>query len=127
MSATNYDSIVSRAEAVEIGVKQSDFKEANDIEQLMLITGLKVFYRTTGIITSANLSFATNNPGIPIEYTIVAQPEYGVVQCRDDFGQFEICPTFTQNDIDSSRVQYKHSSIGQPLLDTFSFQVFIRD
>lgn len=64
---------------------------------------------------------------MPIEYTVVDQPKYGAVQCRRGLGQFEICSTFTQNDIDSSRVQYKHSSVVHPLLDTFSFQVFIKE
>ncbi|CAG9541019.1 unnamed protein product [Cercopithifilaria johnstoni] len=91
--------------------------------QLKANTGLKVIHQTAGIISSTNLSFTTNLPGIPIEYTIVDQPEYGVVQCRHGLGQFQICSTFTQNDIDSSRVQYKHSSAMHPLLDTFSFQI----
>ncbi|VDK79865.1 unnamed protein product [Litomosoides sigmodontis] len=93
--------------------------------QLKANTGLKVIHQTAGTISSTNLSFTTNLPdnGMPIEYTIVGQPEYGVVQCRHGSGQPEICPIFTQDDIDSSRVQYKHSSAAHPLLDTFSFQI----
>ncbi|EJD74215.1 Fras1 protein, partial [Loa loa] len=91
--------------------------------QLKANTGLKVIHQTATIISSANLSFATNLPGISIQYTIVDQPEYGVVQCRNGLGQFEICSTFSQDDIDNSRVQYKHSSVINPLLDTFSFQI----
>lgn len=91
--------------------------------QLKANTGLKVIHQTAAIISSANLSFTTNLPGISIKYTIVDQPEYGVVQCRHGLGQFEICSTFSQNDIDSSRVQYKHSSAMNPMLDTFSFQI----
>ncbi|KAL3997137.1 hypothetical protein ACH3XW_9615 [Acanthocheilonema viteae] len=91
--------------------------------QLKANTGLKVIHQTARIISSANLSFTTTLPGIPIEYTIVDQPEYGVVQCRRGLGQFEICSTFSQNDIDSSNVQYKHSSAAHSLIDTFSFQI----
>uniref|UniRef100_A0A915PFV8 Chondroitin sulfate proteoglycan 4 n=1 Tax=Setaria digitata TaxID=48799 RepID=A0A915PFV8_9BILA len=91
--------------------------------QLKSNTGLKVTHQTANVITSANLSFATNLLDIPIEYVIVDVPEYGVVECRRSLGQFEICSTFTQNDIENLRVQYRHSSATHPLLDTFSFQI----
>lgn len=86
-----------------------------------------MIHQTAGTISSTNLSFTTNFPGIPIEYTIVDQPEYGVVQCQHGLGQFEICSSFTQDDIDNLRVQYKHSSAAHPLLDTFSFQVLVEE
>ncbi|VDM98668.1 unnamed protein product [Thelazia callipaeda] len=91
--------------------------------QLKANSGLEVVHQTAAIISPENLTFTTNFPGLPVEYTIVNLPEYGAIECRQEMKNFEICTKFTQNDIDSSRVQYKHSSAAHSTFDFFSFQV----
>uniref|UniRef100_A0A0M3ILY9 TMEM132 domain-containing protein n=1 Tax=Ascaris lumbricoides TaxID=6252 RepID=A0A0M3ILY9_ASCLU len=90
---------------------------------LKVNSGLKVLHQSSALITAQNLSFVTNLSGVRLQYTMVDLPEYGVVECSDEIAQFRICSTFTQNDIELSRVRYRHSSGTRPSTDSFSFQV----
>ncbi|VDK52830.1 unnamed protein product [Anisakis simplex] len=101
-------------------------KESNEITihvvtvpieiHLKVNAGLKVLHQSSELITSQNLSFQTNLDDIPVhfqtnlddipvQYTIVDLPEYGIVECSDAIGQYRICSTFLQSDIDRSRIR----------------------
>uniref|UniRef100_A0A0N4UG62 TMEM131_like domain-containing protein n=1 Tax=Dracunculus medinensis TaxID=318479 RepID=A0A0N4UG62_DRAME len=86
-------------------------------------TGVKVMHQSSETILPANLSFTTNLPDLPLQYMIVDLPEYGLVECCDDVGQYQICSSFMQNDIEQSRIRYRHTSQLNPPVDSFSFQV----
>lgn len=80
-------------------------------------------HQSSETILPANLSFTTNLPDLPLQYMIVDLPEYGLVECCDDVGQYQICSSFMQNDIEQSRIRYRHTSQLNPPVDSFSFQV----
>uniref|UniRef100_A0A183V3V4 Cadherin domain-containing protein n=1 Tax=Toxocara canis TaxID=6265 RepID=A0A183V3V4_TOXCA len=90
---------------------------------LKVNSGLKVLHQSSALITPQNLSFMTNLPDVRLQYTMVDLPEYGVVECSDEIGQYRICSAFMQSDIELSRVRYRHSSVTHPLTDSFSFQI----
>lgn len=97
---------------------------------LKVNAGLRVPHRSVRLITPQNLSFFTNFPNVPITYSIVDQPEFGVIEClkfatseESSDGNFTLCSSFTQNDIDQFRVRYRHTSETRPQSDSFSFQV----
>lgn len=111
-------------------------------------TGLKIPHRSSRPISRQNLSFYSNFAEIPIKYSIVDQPKFGIIECvrrnesvggpsqgnfagnvqppslSDDGNEFELCSEFEQSDIDAYRIHYRHLSANRPQSDSFSFQVF---
>ncbi|KAK0425800.1 hypothetical protein QR680_009393 [Steinernema hermaphroditum] len=86
-------------------------------------TGARLLHRSAVVISAANLSFYSNLVESPLTYSIVAQPEFGVVECVDTMGDGHVCATFTQSFIDQDRLRYRHSNNLRPRADSFSFQV----
>ncbi|TKR94084.1 hypothetical protein L596_008419 [Steinernema carpocapsae] len=86
-------------------------------------TGLRLLHRSSAMISAANLSFYSNLIEMPLTYSIVAQPEFGVVECVDSVGDAHVCATFTQSFIDQNRLRYRHANDLRPRTDSFSFQV----
>lgn len=92
-------------------------------------TGLQLPHRSSCLISSQNLSFFTNFQEIPIKYSIIDQPEFGIIECLKETSvthlkeNFYLCSNFEQSDIDSFRIRYVHISNNRPQSDSFSFQV----
>lgn len=92
-------------------------------------TGLQLPHRSSRLISAQNLSFYTNFQEIPIKYSIVDQPEFGIIECLREISvtnfeeNFHLCSNFEQSDIDLFRIRYRHISNNRPQSDSFSFQV----
>ncbi|XP_063991894.1 chondroitin sulfate proteoglycan 4 [Diachasmimorpha longicaudata] len=92
-------------------------------------TGLIVVHRSMSYLTPANLSFATNSDDSSIEilYTIVAQPQYGVVQeLNETINSWYSVERFTSKEIEAGVVRYLHT-LGSPSHDHLKFQASIRE
>lgn len=91
-------------------------------------TGLQLPHRSNRLITSQNLSFYSNFPEIPVKYSVVEQPEFGIIEClKESLSEenFQLCSNFQQDDIDLFRIRYRHISNNRPETDSFSFQVYL--
>uniref|UniRef100_A0A7E4US38 Cadherin domain-containing protein n=1 Tax=Panagrellus redivivus TaxID=6233 RepID=A0A7E4US38_PANRE len=94
--------------------------------------GLKLAHKATASITADKLQFELGGDGIPanidapLAFVIVDQPEFGIVECSKD-GRFELCATFSQKDIATNGVRYRHTNDGRPKSDVFSFKVVAGD
>jgi hypothetical protein len=93
--------------------------------QLDTNTGLKIPHRASRTITPTNLSFTSNFPEISIQYSVVDGAEFGLIECLQQGGQeeFQVCSSFTQQDMEKYRVRYRHTSTNRPPADSFSFHV----
>jgi hypothetical protein len=92
--------------------------------QLLTNTGLKIPHRSNRLISNANLSFTSNFAELPIVYSVVDSPEFGLVEClRGDTEEFQLCSSFTEADLTKFKVRYRHSSSSRPSADSFSFNV----
>lgn len=92
-------------------------------------TGLVVVHRSMSYLTPANLSFATNSDdtSIDILYTIVAQPQYGIVQeLNETINSWYSVERFTSRKIEAGVVRYLHT-VGSPIHDILKFQASVRD
>uniref|UniRef100_A0A914YY90 Chondroitin sulfate proteoglycan 4 n=1 Tax=Panagrolaimus superbus TaxID=310955 RepID=A0A914YY90_9BILA len=92
-------------------------------------TGIKLLHKSSAIISAQNLSFTLLTGGsesemdVPINFQIVDQPEFGIVECLKSFGIFEVCSTFTQKDLEAAKIRYKQTTENRPKSDVFSFKV----
>uniref|UniRef100_A0A914KGN5 Uncharacterized protein n=1 Tax=Meloidogyne incognita TaxID=6306 RepID=A0A914KGN5_MELIC len=105
-------------------------------------TGIRMIHHSSHSIEPTQLhSHCTSDfslSWIPTaRYSIVDQPNFGVVEClREDIENKEInknkkwivCSTFTQNEINSLKVRYRHTKNSNiplpPRTDDFDFQVY---
>ncbi|CAD5206846.1 unnamed protein product [Bursaphelenchus okinawaensis] len=90
-------------------------------------TGLRLSFRSARLISSENLTAEANFP-VVVGYTVVDNPEFGVVEClkplpTGGLEEFQLCSQFTQNDIDKMKVRFRHSSDNRPARDSFAFRV----
>lgn len=95
--------------------------------QLQTNTGLKISHRSSRLISTTNLSFVSNFAELPIQYSVVDSPEFGLVEClreqsSGDVEEFQLCSGFTQTDLEKFKVRYRHTS-GRVPADSFSFNV----
>lgn len=93
--------------------------------QLQTNTGLKIPHRSSRLITNANLSFTSNFAELPILYSVVDSPEFGLVECLRDSDEFQLCSSFTEEDLARFKVRYRHTSSSRPPADSFSFNASI--
>ncbi|KAI6241244.1 hypothetical protein M3Y99_00348500 [Aphelenchoides fujianensis] len=80
------------------------------------------------LITAANLSVTTNFPDLSVQFAVVDQAEFGLVEClrplpTGQSEEFQLCSEFTQQDLQQFRVRYRHTSESRPSSDSFSFYV----
>ncbi|KJH52435.1 hypothetical protein DICVIV_01412 [Dictyocaulus viviparus] len=121
----------------EKGVLRLIARDGNDRSQIVTLhtistpvevrlkanTGVRLLHHSSALITSNNLSFVATVSDLPISFSIVEVPHYGVVECSPNNGHFTVCSTFTQEQIDRGLVRFRHTSAHHPTQDTFSFQV----
>lgn len=95
--------------------------------KLAVNSGLGVRYKSNIVITSANLTAATTfdvqQPKPTVMYTIIHGPHTGYVALSDNNGRLERSSTFTQKDINASRVYYVHNSSNASTQDSMSVQL----
>lgn len=78
-----------------------------------LIFSIRLYHQTSVPISSHNLSFTCNYQSVPIQYTIVDQPSFGVVECLRPQSQhnlreeFQLCSNFVQNEINEVLLPFK--------------------
>jgi hypothetical protein len=65
----------------------------------------------------------TNFAELPVIYSVVDSPEFGLVECLRDSEEFQLCSTFTEADLAKFKVRYRHTSSSRPPADSFSFNV----
>lgn len=90
-------------------------------------TGLLIPFKSSRLITTANLSFAASFD-VPLAYAVVDGAEFGLVECLRQLPtaaleEFQLCSTFSQLDLEKFRVRYRHTSENRPLKDLFAFRV----
>uniref|UniRef100_A0A914Q9E5 Cadherin domain-containing protein n=1 Tax=Panagrolaimus davidi TaxID=227884 RepID=A0A914Q9E5_9BILA len=92
-------------------------------------TGIKLLHKSSTIISAQNLSFILLTGGseseidVPIRLQVVDQPEFGIVECLKSGGNFEVCSTFTQKDLELAKIRYTQTTDNRPKSDVFSFKV----
>lgn len=82
-------------------------------------TGVILVHRSAVIITSYNLSMISNvrNSLLGVKYFVVSTPKYGVIEV-EKHGNWEEGNYFSSDDLQQSRVQYRHIS-ATPTFDEF--------
>ncbi|KAK2152839.1 hypothetical protein LSH36_316g03037, partial [Paralvinella palmiformis] len=90
-------------------------------------TGLHVPKGSSNLILKQNLSFTTNTPDqdFPIRYEVTVPPFDGEIQRQQPSNnQWVVSSTFTQQEVDSSRIRYFHYGGDLPD-DFFKFKVYV--
>ena len=115
----------------------SDGKDASEARTLRIVaaplqiravvnTGIELAATSLRLISRANLSYATNAPHqqVALRYDVTAPPYFGAVQRqRRVDNAWVTVTTFTQSDVDESRVRYSHSNPSRINQDYFRFRV----
>lgn len=93
-------------------------------------TGLVMTHNTFAPITSANLSYSSNNIAVRqeqsqlIKYETLSGPSFGAIQKLRSISNHWVNVThFTQRHIDRGKVRYVHSSGGSPTSDRVQIRV----
>ncbi|CEF65529.1 Chondroitin sulfate proteoglycan 4 [Strongyloides ratti] len=87
-------------------------------------TGVLVSHKSHQTIYSNNLTYNINIKNVcELEYYIIDEPSFGVIECLQNIGEFGKCSKFEQKSIDQEKVRYKHEVDNRPLNDTFNFIV----
>lgn len=93
-----------------------------------VIFSVRLYHQTSVPISSHNLSFTCNYQSVPIQYTIVDQPSFGVVECLRPQSQhnlreeFQLCSNFVQNEINEVLLPFKLLTNFEKLLMKIAIQ-----
>lgn len=101
--------------------------------------GIRLSQHFSQHIEPTNLHSHCANPttnakvaGLFAHYSIVDQPEFGVIECsrqenRESAARWTLCSEFSQSDIDALAVRYRHINANQSRTDSFNFQIHCAD
>ncbi|GFR86794.1 chondroitin sulfate proteoglycan, partial [Elysia marginata] len=117
------DEVKHVTETVQLRFGRQDF----DLK-MKYNTGLAMSYGSYCLISSQNLTFLAGSrlEEVEVRYEITRQPLQGVLQLYTDTSSWIDVQNFTQNDIDSGKVRYKHfpeDSYSRSDTDSFRFRV----
>uniref|UniRef100_A0AC35U0C6 Cadherin domain-containing protein n=1 Tax=Rhabditophanes sp. KR3021 TaxID=114890 RepID=A0AC35U0C6_9BILA len=92
--------------------------------RLIRNSGIKVAHRGNVLIGPNNLTASTNVKGIcTLKYNVVEKAQFGNIECVSGNGKSNSCTEFSQNDIDSEKVKFRHTK-NTSLDDFFKVKIY---